>query len=107
MQLIIAGFFVCLDSFLSLLTIMPARIAMAVWRVLNTRWVHSLHTFKLHQIILYLPTFISVAFDHEITCALYLIQLSTYESDISLIYHFIRGQGTIKLYVVYNVLEVS
>ncbi|RZR94413.1 hypothetical protein BHM03_00023098 [Ensete ventricosum] len=38
MQLIIAGFFVCLDSFLSLLTIMPARIAMAVWRVLNTRW---------------------------------------------------------------------
>ena len=27
-------------------------------------------------------------------------------SDISLIYHVIRGQGTIKLYVVYNVLEV-
>lgn len=27
-------------------------------------------------------------------------------SDISLIYHMIRGQGTIKLYVVYNVLEV-
>lgn len=28
-------------------------------------------------------------------------------ADISLIYHVIRGQGTIKLYVVYNVLEVS
>lgn len=27
--------------------------------------------------------------------------------DISLIYHMIRGQGTIKLYVVYNVLEVT
>ncbi|XP_057854382.1 protein POLLEN DEFECTIVE IN GUIDANCE 1 isoform X2 [Cryptomeria japonica] len=27
-------------------------------------------------------------------------------TDISLIYHFIRGQGTIKLYVVYNVLEI-
>ncbi|CAD6206408.1 unnamed protein product [Miscanthus lutarioriparius] len=26
--------------------------------------------------------------------------------DISLIYHVIRGQGTIKLYVVYNVLEI-
>lgn len=63
--------------------------------------------FKLHQIILYLLTFVSVAFYHEMTCALYLIQLPTYESDISLIYHFIRGQGTIKLYVVYNVLEVS
>jgi len=27
-------------------------------------------------------------------------------SDISLIYHVIRGQSTIKLYVVYNVLEI-
>jgi hypothetical protein len=27
--------------------------------------------------------------------------------DISLIYHIIRGQATIKLYVIYNVLEVS
>nr|KJB63309.1 hypothetical protein B456_010G152700 [Gossypium raimondii] len=25
--------------------------------------------------------------------------------DISLIYHMIRGQGTIKLYMIYNVLE--
>lgn len=39
LQLIVAGFFVCLDSFLSLLTIMPARIAITVWRVLKTRWV--------------------------------------------------------------------
>ncbi|XP_021293118.1 protein POLLEN DEFECTIVE IN GUIDANCE 1 isoform X1 [Herrania umbratica] len=28
------------------------------------------------------------------------------QTDISLIYHMIRGQGTIKLYVVYNVLEI-
>lgn len=34
-------------------------------------------------------------------------QLFFFVSDISLIYHVIRGQGTIKLYVVYNVLEVS
>ncbi|XP_020595783.1 protein POLLEN DEFECTIVE IN GUIDANCE 1 isoform X3 [Phalaenopsis equestris] len=27
-------------------------------------------------------------------------------TDISLIYHMIRGQGTVKLYVVYNVLEI-
>jgi hypothetical protein len=27
-------------------------------------------------------------------------------ADISFIYHYIRGQATIKLYVVYNVLEV-
>lgn len=27
-------------------------------------------------------------------------------ADISFIYHYIRGQATIKLYVVFNVLEV-
>ncbi|KAG0465980.1 hypothetical protein HPP92_020144 [Vanilla planifolia] len=38
-RLIIAGFFVCLDSFLSLLTIMPARILMTIWRLLRTRYL--------------------------------------------------------------------
>ncbi|RVW89285.1 Protein pollen defective in guidance 1 [Vitis vinifera] len=37
--LIDVGFFVCLDSFLSLLTIMPTRILMALWRLLNARLV--------------------------------------------------------------------
>ncbi|XLR68826.1 hypothetical protein HN51_015911, partial [Arachis hypogaea] len=37
------------------------------------------------------------------SCGVILLQ----QTDISLIYHMIRGQGTIKLYVVYNVLEVS
>lgn len=42
LQLINVGFFVCFDSFLSLLTIMPARIMMTFWRLLNTRLVsHS------------------------------------------------------------------
>lgn len=41
LQLIDVGFFVCLDSFLSLLTIMPMRMLMALWRLLNTRLVLS------------------------------------------------------------------
>lgn len=40
LQLINVGFFVCFDSFLSLLTIMPARILMTFWRLLKTRFVH-------------------------------------------------------------------
>ncbi|KAG5023295.1 hypothetical protein JHK85_019637 [Glycine max] len=35
--LIDVGFFVCFNSFLSLLTIMPMRIAMTIWRLLKTR----------------------------------------------------------------------
>ncbi|XP_020260220.1 protein POLLEN DEFECTIVE IN GUIDANCE 1-like [Asparagus officinalis] len=37
-----------------------------------------------------------------LACGVITLQLT----DISLIYHIIRGQGTIKLYVVYNVLEI-
>ncbi|XP_038696761.1 protein POLLEN DEFECTIVE IN GUIDANCE 1 isoform X2 [Tripterygium wilfordii] len=37
-----------------------------------------------------------------LTCGVALLE----RTDISLIYHMIRGQGTIKLYVVYNVLEI-
>lgn len=37
-----------------------------------------------------------------LACAVTLLE----GTDISLIYHMIRGQGTIKLYVVYNVLEI-
>ncbi|PRQ25827.1 putative Tapt1 family protein [Rosa chinensis] len=36
-------------------------------------------------------------------CGVILLQ----QTDISLIYYMIRGQGTIKLYVVYNVLETE
>jgi hypothetical protein len=40
-QLIDVGFFVCLDSFLSMLTVMPTRIVMTLWRLLCTRLVIS------------------------------------------------------------------
>ncbi|ESW31264.1 hypothetical protein PHAVU_002G223900 [Phaseolus vulgaris] len=35
--LIDVGFFVCFNSFLSLLTVMPTRMLMAIWRLLKTR----------------------------------------------------------------------
>ncbi|KAL5209340.1 hypothetical protein ABZP36_004963 [Zizania latifolia] len=91
-RLIVAGFFVCLDSFLSLLTIMPARIAITVWRVLKTRRFLWPSAADLSDYGCFVVLALGVA-------SLQLI-------DISLIYHVIRGQGTIKLYVVYNVLEI-
>lgn len=45
-------------------------------------------------------------FGIESTISFFLNYFIPAASDISLIYHMIRGQGTIKLYVVYNVLEV-
>ncbi|KAF9615939.1 hypothetical protein IFM89_027188 [Coptis chinensis] len=90
--LIDVGFFVCLDSFLSLLTIMPARILMTLWRFLSTRQFQRLSAAELSDFSCFMV----------LACGITLLQ----QADISLIYHMIRGQGTIKLYVVYNVLEI-
>ncbi|CAI9785511.1 unnamed protein product [Fraxinus pennsylvanica] len=90
--LIVVGFFVCLDSFLSLLTIMPTRIIITLWRLLRSR------QFKM-------PSSAELS---DFGCFAVLVSGVTIlqEADISLIYHMIRGQGTFKLYVVYNVLEI-
>ncbi|XP_027332730.1 protein POLLEN DEFECTIVE IN GUIDANCE 1-like isoform X2 [Abrus precatorius] len=90
--LIDVGFFVCFDSFLSLLTIMPTRIMMTIWRLLKTRQFKRLSTVEYSDFGCFLI----------MCCGVVLLQ----RTDISLIYHMIRGQGTIKLYVVYNVLEI-
>ncbi|KAM0964388.1 hypothetical protein ACFX2C_020438 [Malus domestica] len=90
--LIDVGFFVCFDSFLSLLTIMPTRILMTVWRTIYSRQFKRPSAAELSDF----GCFTIMA------CGVTLLQ----QTDISLIYHMIRGQGTIKLYVVYNVLEI-
>ncbi|KAG9443942.1 hypothetical protein H6P81_015282 [Aristolochia fimbriata] len=90
--LIDVGFFVCLDSFLSLLTIMPARILMTVWRLLSSRQFRRPSAAELSDF----GCFVVLA--GGVACL--------QGTDISLIYHIIRGQGTVKLYVVYNVLEI-
>ncbi|XP_048429070.1 protein POLLEN DEFECTIVE IN GUIDANCE 1-like [Pyrus x bretschneideri] len=90
--LIDVGFFVCFDSFLSLLTIMPTRILMTVWRTIQSRQFKRPSAAELSDF----GCFTIMA------CGVTLLE----QTDISLIYHMIRGQGTIKLYVVYNVLEI-
>ncbi|XP_057542392.1 protein POLLEN DEFECTIVE IN GUIDANCE 1 isoform X2 [Amaranthus tricolor] len=90
--LIDVGFFVCLNSFLSLLTIIPTRALVTLWRFFTKRQP------KTH----------SAAELSDFGCLLVLFGGITLlgRTDISLIYHMIRGQGIIKLYVFYNVLEI-
>lgn len=90
--LIDVGFFVCLDSFLSLLTIMPAKILAFTWRCLKVRQFQRPCADELSDLGCLVV----------LICGVALLQVT----DISLIYHFIRGQGTVKLYVVFNVLEI-
>ncbi|XP_020595790.1 protein POLLEN DEFECTIVE IN GUIDANCE 1 isoform X4 [Phalaenopsis equestris] len=80
------------DSFLSLLTIMPARILLVIWRLLRTRQFQRPNAAELSDFGCFMVLVLGVA--------------TLQRTDISLIYHMIRGQGTVKLYVVYNVLEI-
>ncbi|EOY01336.1 Tapt1/CMV receptor isoform 3 [Theobroma cacao] len=90
--LIDVGFFICFDSFLSLLTIMPTRILIVLWRLLTTRQFKRPSAAELCDFGCFAV----------LACGVILLE----RTDISLIYHMIRGQGTFKLYVVYNVLEI-
>lgn len=91
--LIVTGFFVCLDSFLSLLTVLPARVFVFLWRFFaNRRQFRRLRADELSDLGSLLVLMAGVT----------LLQ----QADISYIYHMIRSQATIKLYVVYNVLEI-
>nr|KJB50427.1 hypothetical protein B456_008G170400 [Gossypium raimondii] len=90
--LISVGFFICFDSFLSLLTIMPTRVLITFWRLLTTRQFKWPSAAELCDFGCFLV----------LACGVIVLG----RTDISLIYHMIRGQGTIKLYVVYNVWEI-
>ncbi|ESQ28488.1 hypothetical protein EUTSA_v10018303mg [Eutrema salsugineum] len=90
--LINTGFFVCVNSFLSLLTVMPIRVVLMFWGAFKNRQFRRPSSSELS----------------DLACFLVLASgtILLGRTDISLIYHMIRGQSTIKLYVVYNILEI-
>lgn len=97
-QIIIFGYFVCLDSFLYTFTILPLRFLIAL-----RRWVASYFKPGKRKS---LP--VSAKCDLA-KCAIFLVTCITlhYLTDASKMYHSVRGQEVIKLYVIYNVLEVN
>ncbi|CAK9202738.1 unnamed protein product [Sphagnum troendelagicum] len=91
--LIDVGFFLCLDSFLTLCTVMPARIVMYLWQ-------HIVHWRQFQR------PYAAELSDFSSLIILVMGVTVLQQADISFIYHYIRGQATIKLYVVFNVLEI-
>uniref|UniRef100_A0A1I8FXU7 Conserved plasma membrane protein n=2 Tax=Macrostomum lignano TaxID=282301 RepID=A0A1I8FXU7_9PLAT len=86
------GLLACLDTLLHLCTLLPLRCAYALWRLFYGR-AHLLHSQKsdlLHGLLLVVTTCL-------------IVQLT----DSSVIYHFIRSQSVIKLYIFFNMLEIA
>ncbi|KAI5968586.1 hypothetical protein CANMA_002331 [Candida margitis] len=95
------GLFVCLNSFLALFTIAPLKIILVLLQVViiyinnpNSNLSHQFNSIKKDVITLSL---ISMA----------LLVLFSGKLDISKMYHDVRGQADIKLYVMFGVLEVA
>ncbi|GAA6040433.1 hypothetical protein JCM8097_004547 [Rhodosporidiobolus ruineniae] len=104
-KIIIFGTFICLDSFLYTFTILPLRALTAIFNLFYNLVYNSLfrprparkrhlrlsHKCDLTKAVILAGT---LFFLHHVT-------------DASKMYHGVRGQETIKLYVLFNVLEIA
>uniref|UniRef100_A0A8C3ZUP6 Transmembrane anterior posterior transformation protein 1 homolog n=1 Tax=Denticeps clupeoides TaxID=299321 RepID=A0A8C3ZUP6_9TELE len=98
LQLMIFGFFLCLDAFLYVFTLLPLRVLLALIRLLTLPCCRLSGTRILQpaQVCDVLKGFILV-----------LCYSMMHYVDYSMMYHMIRGQSVIKLYIIYNMLEVA
>ncbi|XP_070539868.1 transmembrane anterior posterior transformation protein 1 homolog [Ptychodera flava] len=92
------GFFLCMDAFLFLFTFLPLRVLLAFYTVL-TRPCTVTSGGRILQ-----PAQICDIFKMLIliVCSYLMCFL-----DFSMLYHIVRGQAVIKLYIIYNMLEVA
>lgn len=98
------GFFHCLDSFLFVYTFLPLRVTLALISIifrLPTRYFASFNS-KQGRIIL--PAEII-----DMTKVLIILVCCYAMSyvDTSMLYHIIKSQSVIKLYLMYNMIEVA
>ncbi|KAF9109449.1 hypothetical protein BGX27_007595 [Mortierella sp. AM989] len=101
-KMIIFGYFVCLDSFLYTFTILPARFLLAT--VALFRYIFSRTWFSKSTERIRLKS--SQKCD-LIKVTLVVVACTILQSvDASRTYHFIRGQNAMKLYAIFNCLEI-
>lgn len=94
-QFLFFGLLICIDSFLFIFTFLPIRCFMAILTWLGSlvrprRWsLSSLQHFDLARGSIFILSY---------------FLLNTL--DGSYLYHFIRGQASLKLYVIFNLIEI-
>ncbi|KAF9584702.1 hypothetical protein BGW38_005510 [Lunasporangiospora selenospora] len=101
-KMLVFGYFVCLDSFLYTFTILPARFLLALaalgrYLLSRTWFSRSPERIRLkssQKCDLIKVTLVAVS------CTI------LHSVDASRMYHFIRGQNAMKLYAIFNCLEI-
>ncbi|XP_077589479.1 transmembrane anterior posterior transformation protein 1 homolog isoform X2 [Stigmatopora nigra] len=108
-KLMIFGFFLCVDAFLYIFTLLPLRVLLALLRLLTLpccgfrartcpycRRSSGTRLLQPAQVCDMLKGLILV-----------LCFFMMHYVDYAMMYHLIRGQSVIKLYIIYNMLEVA
>ncbi|XP_030252114.1 LOW QUALITY PROTEIN: transmembrane anterior posterior transformation protein 1 homolog [Sparus aurata] len=108
-KLMIFGFFLCVDAFLYVFTLLPLRVLLAVLRLLTLPCCG----FRAHTCPYCRRSSGSRLLQPAQVCdvlkglILVLCFSMMHYVDYSMMYHLIRGQSVIKLYLIYNMLEVA
>ncbi|XP_076005204.1 transmembrane anterior posterior transformation protein 1 homolog [Genypterus blacodes] len=97
-KLMIFGFFLCMDAFLYVFTLLPLRVLLALLRLLTLPCCgfsgsRLLQPAQVCDVLKGLILLLCFSMMHYV--------------DYSMMYHLIRGQSVIKLYIIYNMLEVA
>lgn len=94
-KFLLFGFFVCMDCFVFTFTFFPGRVVLGLLRYLLS-FFRPLNVVQLG----------GARYD-VMRGAIFVVCCGVLSHvDVSLVYHYIRGQSIIKLYVIYNVLEI-
>ncbi|XP_043918135.1 transmembrane anterior posterior transformation protein 1 homolog isoform X2 [Protopterus annectens] len=97
-KLMFFGYFLCLDAFLYVFTLLPLRVLLALLRFITLPCC-GLSVRRLLQ-----PAQVCDVLKGVIMVICYFMM---HYVDYSMMYHLIRGQSVIKLYIIYNMLEVA
>uniref|UniRef100_A0A7N8X2H1 Transmembrane anterior posterior transformation 1a n=1 Tax=Mastacembelus armatus TaxID=205130 RepID=A0A7N8X2H1_9TELE len=97
-KLMIFGFFLCVDAFLYVFTLLPLRVLLALLRLFTLPCCgfsgsRLLQPAQVCDMLKGLILVLCFSMMHYV--------------DYSMMYHLIRGQSVIKLYIIYNMLEVA
>ncbi|KAM6261405.1 transmembrane anterior posterior transformation protein 1 homolog isoform 3-T3 [Porphyrio hochstetteri] len=105
-KLMFFGIFLCLDAFLYVFTLLPLRVFLAMFRfiTLPCYGLRSHRGLTASDRRLLQPAQVCDILKGVILVICYFMM---HYVDYSMMYHLIRGQSVIKLYIIYNMLEVA
>lgn len=98
------GFFQCTDAFLFLFTFLPLRYILALWALITRPFLQLFCHNKTYSKRILLPSEIIDVIKGTIIliCCFILSYI-----DTAMMYHLIKSQSVIKLYIFFNMLEVG